>query len=90
MEFDYFLGQTMPFHQTESHDNIPVSHLAYIMDANGKPHPWTTDTKVLMNFVLIGNKLGVIPLQKNNNQLTFTKSPSIKPITHRERTHTDD
>ena len=62
-EFCYFLAQTVPFHETESSRSFPISQLAYIMNENGKPELWTRNSKTLLDFILLGNKIRLIPLE---------------------------
>ena len=85
-EFFYLLGQTLPFHQTEKAEDFPISQLAYILGEQGQKELWTRDSKVLMQFVVIGNKLGFIQLEKKNNELIFTRYPGIKAVIHKEKT----
>lgn len=85
-EFAYFLAQTKPFHETKLPQSFPISQLAYIINEDGKPELWTRDSKVLMNFVLIGNKIGFIQLDKKDKDITFKRFPGIDAVIHKEKT----
>lgn len=88
--FLYLLGQTAPYHMT-AQPTYPLKYMAYIVDENKKLIPWCTNSTALSQFVTIGHSLGYIPLKKDDNQNTVVERfPTVKPIIHRERTHTDD
>ena len=90
-EIMYFLGQTLPFHQTNQLDGVFIANLAFIMDENQQPRSWTTNPADVTILTNIAWQLGLIQnIQKTDKGLTFRKFPGIKPIVHRERTHTDD
>ena len=89
--FAYLLGQTYPYHDSNMLKKFPISQLAFVLDENKKTIPWTTNPKVLSQFITIAQLLGYLELQKDeNNNLFFHTVPSVKPIIHKERTHTDD
>lgn len=90
-EFKYLLAQTYPYHTyTLPTQSFPISEFAFIMDEKQGKHTWTRDSKVLSQFVTIGNKLGYIPMHKQDKTITSRILQNLKPVTHRERTHTDD
>lgn len=90
-EFKYLLAQTYPYHTyTSPTQSFPISEFAFIMDEKQGKQTWTRDSKVLSQFVTIGNKLGYIPMQKQDKAITSCILQNLKPVTHRERTHTDD
>lgn len=88
--YKYLLGQTAPYH-IQKQTTFPLKYIAYTLDENGKLVPWCTNSKVMSQFVTIGQALGYVIIQKGpNNELTIERVPGVEPVTHTERTHTDD
>ena len=95
-----FYGKNHPILEPESTNNILIPALGFILDSNKKPMRWSTDANLFNQFVLIGNKLDLLPkLSKSNNLLICKKYPGItsiihqdesKPVTREGRTHDDD
>ena len=81
--FAYLLGQTYPYHASNTMKKYPIGYLALTLDDNQKPINWTTDSKVLAQFVNIATLLGYMELNKDEKgNLSFYTVPSVKPVTH--------
>lgn len=92
--FMYLLGQTIPYHRPNDSRNMMFSlkDILFVPDEKGNPVPWTTDKRVVTQFVQVGQKLSLLtknPYSKPD-QPVYMRLSTVKPITHRERTHTDD
>lgn len=58
------------------------------MNEDKKLTPWCQDSKLLSQFVSIGQKLGFILLSKDGKgNPTIHTSPLVKPVTHKDRTY---
>ena len=87
-EYRYLLFQTLPYHLTESPKYFPLSTIAIIVNEKGEQEYWTTDTRLLTDFVRIGEKLGTIKLRHENGQMYFMRYPGPPAITYSEKEST--
>ena len=84
-EFKYLLGQTIPYHSTDT--RFPIQDLAWIKNEDGSKQLWTRNSRLLSQFVTMANKLSFLPLTNGpKGEPMAERSNAIVPILHKEKT----
>lgn len=84
LEYKYFLGQTLPYHNTELNDSFDIMQLAYIVRENKNVEQWTKNPKVLNQFIQLGNKMRFLQLYMDENIIKSRNYDIVTPVIHKE------